>query len=365
MLKNYIIFGLFLLIQSYNDDGIIRIPLITHSEVCFSSKYGPIVYSINYYDSVDIGAPRTYFVDYKFDNIKNLELLHSNLSKIIQIETKKERASSTLDPIKKRGEHNNIICELFYQIKYIDKKIFSIGKNLENEPFQYFGGTPKEIIKHTNKFTFPLNNNTVSKIEIIFKDKNKDVLRINPTKNNKVEFIENPYLICLTPEILEEFKKLFLNQYEQYEFTEYDSDNCPHTYNIYKMKLKQMKTVPEMEFKIGNITISLNKEKLVRNLLYIKNTPCGNFIFGSIFLEKFQIREYDLENNEFNLYLDKNKNFLTIENETNSQLNSNNSNSYTFLTLIIFLFIISATILIYFIYYPKFKNFEYLNYCGI
>ena len=362
MLKNHIIFGLFLLIQSYNDDGIIRIPLITHSEVCFSSKYGPVFYSIDKDESDDIGCPCNRYLLYKFDKIKNLELLHSNLSRKINIETKKEIASFCANGIKQRDGHNNIICELFYQTKYIDKKIFSIGKNLENEPFKYFGGTPKEIIKHTNKFTFDMNNSTVSKIEIIFKDKNKDVLRINPTKSNKVEFIDNPYLICLTPEVLEEFKKLFLNQYEKYKFTEYDSESCPYTYNIYKMKLKQMKTIPEIKFRIGNITISLNKEKLFRNLLYIQNTPCANFVFGLNFLEKFQIREYDLENNEINLYLDKNKNFLTIENETNLQLNSY---SYTFLTFIILLFMISATILIYFINYPKFKNFKYLNYCEI
>ena len=371
MLKNHIIFGLFLLIQSYNDDGIIRIPLITRSEVCFSSKYGPVFYSIDKDESDDIGCPCNRYLLYKFDKIKNLELLHSNLSKKINIETKKEIASFCANGIKQRDGHNNIICELFYQTKYIDKKIFSIGKNLENEPFKYFGGTPKEIIKHTNKFTFDMNNSTVSKIEIIFKDKNKDVLRINPTKSNKVEFIDDSYLICLTHEALDEFKKLFLNQYEKYQFHEYDFESkCRYRYNIYKLTPEQIKTIPEIKFKIRNITISLKKEDLVYDviefeilkLLYIENTPCDNFVFGSKFLEKFQIREYDLENNEFNLYLDKNKSLLTIENETYLRLNSY---SYFSLTFIILLFMVSSTFLIYFINYQKFKNSDYLSYYEI
>ena len=376
MLKNLIIFFLFLLITTYNEDEILRIPLITHSEVCFNSKYGPIFYYFDRYDLDYIGFFNPSYIDYKFDNIKNLELLDSNFSNKINIDPEKNIAKITFEDILERDMHNKNICELFYQTKYINKKIFSLGKNLENEAYKYFGGTPKEIIEHTNKYTFNLNNNTISEIKIIFNNKNKDVIKIKPTRNNKVEFIDESYLICLTPEILDEFKKLFLNKYEQYTYTESNYEiKCRFKYKVYKLISDQIKTIPEIKFKIGNITISLNKDDLVYKiyegeglsfkileLLFIQNTPCDNITFGFKFLEKFLLREYDLENNEFNLYLDKNKNLLSKENKTNLKFNSYSDTSLTF---VILLFMVSSTIFIYFINYKKFKNNEYLNYCEI
>ena len=364
MLKNPIIFLLFLLILSYNEDEILRIPLIKHSEVCFRTKYSPIFYFINKYDFDNIGFYNPTYIDYKFENIKNLELLHQNLSKQIVIEPEKEIATITFEDIRERDFHNKNICELFYQTKYINKKIFSLGKNLENKAYKYFGGTPKEIKEHTNKFTFDMNNNAISEIKIIFNDKNKDTMKINPIKNNKVEFLDDPYLICLTPEVLNEFKKLFLNKYEQYTYTESNYEiKCHFKYKVYKLISDQIKTIPEIKFKIGNITISLNKDDLVYKiyegeglsfkileLLFIQNTPCDNITFGFKFLEKFLLREYDLENNEFNLYLDKNKNLLSKENKTNLKFNSYSDTSLTF---VILLFMVSSTIFIYFINYKN------------
>ena len=375
MLKNPIIFCLFLLITSYNEDEILRIPLIPHSKVCFRSKLGPIFYYFDTYES-GIGFYNPTYIYYKFDNLKNLDLLDSNFSSQINIEPENYKTKITFKDIRERDMHNKNICELFYQTKYINKKIFSFGKNLENKAYKYFGGTPKEIIEHTNKYTFNMNNNTISEINIIFNNKNKDVIKIKPTRNNKVEFIDEHYLICLTPEILDEFKKLFLNKYEQYAYTEFNREiECRYDYEIYKLILDQIKTIPEIKFKIGNITISLNKDDLVykiykgegysfkiHELLFIENTPCDNIVFGLKFLEKFLLREYDLENNEFNLYLDKNKNLLSKENEINTKLNSD---SHTSLTFGILLFMVSSTIFIYFINYKKFKNNVYLNYCEI
>ena len=65
---------------------------------------------------------------------------------------------------------NKIICELFCQTKYIDKKIFSISKNLENKSYKYFGGTPQNLIENLNQFTF-YTNDTISEIELISNDK--------------------------------------------------------------------------------------------------------------------------------------------------------------------------------------------------
>ena len=89
MLMNPIILGLFLLIASYNVDEILKIPIITHSEVCFRSKYGPIFYYFDNYDVGNIGFFNPNYIDYKFENIKNLELLDSNFSSQIDIQPEK------------------------------------------------------------------------------------------------------------------------------------------------------------------------------------------------------------------------------------------------------------------------------------
>ena len=73
---------------------------------------------------------------------------------------------------------NKDLCELFYETKYIDKKIISVAKNLEKKPFKYFGGTPKYLIENLSKFTFT-ENDILSDIELIFGRKNKSKYKLN------------------------------------------------------------------------------------------------------------------------------------------------------------------------------------------
>lgn len=76
-------------------------------------------------------------------------------------------------------------------------------------------------------------------------------------------------------------------------------------------------------------------------------------------LEKFEVREHNLENNELNLYIDKNENFIVKDNMQRLELNSY---SYSFITLIILLFMVCVTIIMIFVQHPKNKNIDYFNY---
>lgn len=43
----------------------------------------------------------------------------------------------------------------------------------------------------------------------------------------------------------------------------------------------------------------------IHNFLFIKNSPCDKNILGLKLFENIKIREYNIEANEFNLYLEK------------------------------------------------------------
>ena len=130
---------------------------------------------------------------------------------------------------------------------------------------------------------------------------------------------------------------------------------------------------PELKFKIGNKIITLNKIDLIyedsvitkkgghkyediHNYLLIKNTPCQNNVFGLKFLEKFKIREYNLETKEINLYLEKDKNFIINERDTKLKLNS-----YTNFAFLILLSIVFVSIIMLFTNPPKKEYYHYIN----
>lgn len=132
---------------------------------------------------------------------------------------------------------NKDLCILFYETKYIDKQILSIGKNLKNELFKYFGGTPKYLIENLNKFTFT-KNETVSDIEIIINDQNKYKLNWNSSINHKIELQDNSHLICLSHDIFSEFKKLLLDQYKESEYY-YTDLTTVDPYELYDLTPEQ------------------------------------------------------------------------------------------------------------------------------
>ena len=165
----------------------------------------------------------------------------------------------------------------------------------------------------------------LSRIELIFENKknyNKYDIKPNLTMNNKVEITDDSDLICFSDDIFSEFQKLLFQYYKKEEYKL--SNEYPY-YNIYNLKENQKTFFPEIKFKIGNKSFSLTKDDLIfedshlhkrgnkiekecNYYLLIQNSPCENNILGLKFLEKFKVREYNIEANEINLYLDKNIN---------------------------------------------------------
>ena len=388
MLKNQLIFLLFLLIQCQDyEDNIIGIPLNKdHEEI--KTKNGTLEYhlSIREDDAIGFNAYCGYYdIEYKIEKMKNLKMLSFGLYRRIyhHMGENKDKVVLTYssDFVFDLDEFNEDLCQLFYETKYIDKQIFSIGKNMKNEFFKYFGGTPKYLIENLNKFTFT-KNDTLTEIEIIFNEKNKYKLNLNSSINHKIEFKDDSHLICLSQDIFSEFKKLLLDQYKEtkYRYTEETEYQIIEIrikpYELYDLTPEQKSLFPQIKFKIGNIIISLNKKDLIyedstirirgetreeniHNYLFIKNTPCDNNILGLKVLEKFEVREHNLETNELNLYLEKNNNFIVKDNMQKLDLNSY---SYSFITFIILLFMVFVTIIMLFVQHPKNKNIVYFNY---
>lgn len=373
MLKKAIIFVLFFFIKCQINDGIIRIPLNKEIHENITTKNGFINYSFFIFKRDDLNKS-TKYAHYKLENMKNLNLLNRKINNLEILGDKKNIAHLIFDTeIEVESDrHNIIICELFYQTNYIDKKIYSITQKSFYEPFKFFGGTPLNLIKDLNKFTFNIND-TLSEILIFFdwkKKNNKIEIQPNSTMNNSIEFKDDSHLICFSQDIFTElYKQLFYG----YKKGEFEYDNNYKKYQLFDLSDSQKRFFPEIKFKIGNKVVSLNKNDLIyeyslikingrhreediHNYLFIKNSPCDNTILGLKFFEKFDIREYNLETKEFNLYLRKDRNFITEENISNLNLNS-----CTHLTSLILFFCLFLTFILFYINHPKIKYSEYLN----
>ena len=201
-------FILFFSIYCSDKDEIIKLPLNSKEEY-HSSKYG-FIYQLGFSFNNDIGwSPTTYYYIYKFKNMKNLHLLNIKQLENNKIPFEYEIYGEKEDeihlsfsflgnePSVELDKYFKIICEFLYQIKYINKKILSISKDIS---FRYFGGTPEHLIKNLAKYTFNLND-TLSGIELIFenkKDYNKYEIKPNLTMNNKVEITDDSDLICFS-----------------------------------------------------------------------------------------------------------------------------------------------------------------------
>ena len=361
MQKSQIIFLLFLLIQSKSYQGnIISIPLNKFGEkIDIETKNWIIKYYLIFRDNDDIGPfPSFYVVLYQIEKMKNLKMINTT-----KYRGRYDHRDKNKDTVYLRysshfefelDKFNKDLCELFYNTKYIDKKIISIAKNLENKSFKYFGGTPKYLIENLSKFTFT-ENDILSYIELIFgrKNKCKYKLNINLTINHKIEFKDDSHLICFSHDIFFELKNLLLAQYEEYVlYIQY------RRYSLYHLSSEQKKSFPEIKLKIGNIIVSLNERDLIddKNYLFIQNTPCDNIILGAKVLDKFEIREYNLETKELNLYSEKYPYFIRIDRTQKLELNSY---SYSFITLIILLFMVFATFIMLINLHSKNNNIDY------
>ena len=372
MLEKAIIILLFLLTKCQEKDRIIGIPLNEEDKQCIETDNGFLNYQFKTYREKSF----SYSIicsDYIIENMKNLDLYDQKRN----IEGKNKNIihfSFDIDIWVESTSPNLLLCDLFYQTKYIDKKILSICNNFENKPFKFFGGTPQDLIYEQNlqKFTFGIND-TISEVELIFDWKanyNKYNIKLNSANQKNIEFKDDTHLICLSHEIFSEFKQLLFNDYKKCKY-KYDSNY--NEYQMFDLNDAQRIKFPELKFKIGNKIITLNKIDLIyedsvitkkgghkyediHNYLLIKNTPCQNNVFGLKFLEKFKIREYNLETKEINLYLEKDKNFIINERDTKLKLNS-----YTNFAFLILLSIVFVSIIMLFTNPPKKEYYDYIN----
>jgi hypothetical protein len=173
---------------------------------------------------------------------------------------------------------NPLLCDLFYQTKYINQKIYSVENDARNHPYKYFGGTPSELIENLNKFKFKKNE-----IPIFYllrdngaeKEDKYETIIFNP--ENELEINEGFEKNC-AKSILEEWGSLF------YEFD-----------------------VIKYRFEESDIVITFRNEKLKENsdgsfkdIFY--DYPCDNLVLGSKFLNLINVREFNLETGDVTLF---------------------------------------------------------------
>ena len=129
---------------------------------------------------------------------------------------------------------------------------------------------------------------------------------------------------------------------------------------LIKLKKKQF---PNIYFKIGNKKFLFNAFSAVHdNIFYLTNKD-NMFYFGQEFLKLFDLREFNIESGDINLYLNKIKPLIYMRNITKEKNNKKNlelsfiSNNIILLISIIILFTIYCLRK-----YNKNIKIEYYNY---
>lgn len=351
----------FLYSYCIEENEIIRIPNKVGIFRNIPTKCGNITYSFHNSRIVmttkNLLEEITPYTIYIIEGIKNLELLQLPPSTELNRFIKKTNYLEFTYEYQEKDRHHPFICEIFYKAKYINRMIYSIGNNEKGEKYTFFGGTPKNIIKNLNKFNFNNKKSNIEEIKVNFYNKASnmiDLSNINKTLEIKQDFYS---MLCLPESILSQFTNLFLKDYKVYNY-QYEVFRA---YLIFKLTSQQKNDFPEISFKIDNMIISINKENAFNktennsekeNYLLINKVPCNNFVFGSNFLDLFDISEFNLESGEVNLYLDKNRqNFIKLFSCQNK-----------IQTIIIFLSFLSISIIIILLKFCyKNSKIEYYN----
>ena len=361
-LEIIILLIIFSLSKCFNEDSIIRIPNKQGLFYNITTKYGNITYEFHNSKIVlvtsNLYEHNTPYILYKLGNMKNLDLLKLPKNTDLKRFTKNNNNLELSFEYQERDRYNPLICEIFYKTKYIDKMIYSIGKDENGMPYKFFGGTPQNITKNSYKYTFNNKANKIIGIDIEFNNKTKYNIDLK-NKNELFEIKEDFYsMICLPENILTKFTELFLKDYKVYDY-QYE---VFRSYYIYKLTDEQKKLFPTILFKIENLNFTLNNKNIIfnhaddskeGNYLFINKVPCNNFIFGLKFLELFDISEFNLESGEINLYLNKGNNALAGK--------GNNIDNYSIIIIVLSFFGISMIIILVRIY-NKNKKMEYYNY---
>ena len=148
-------------------NNIIQIP--KGKKICnnISTRYGYINYSF----FTDCQATYIHYVPYSYytlEGIKNLTLVNlsnfHNANLFYEIYDKENLGMKFL--FSESDSFNDVLCEIFYNTSYIDKLIYSFGKNEKNELTKFYGGIPQKLTKNLNKFSFKRKTERLSEIKL-------------------------------------------------------------------------------------------------------------------------------------------------------------------------------------------------------
>ena len=363
---------IFIVINSIKNDSIIRIPNFQGRFQNITTKNGLINYEFRIifkeYEHSRFAISSSIYI---LEGIKNLNLLNLTELKLYNIKIYgKNNDSIQFDFIFEDSDlHNDLICQILYKTKYIDKMIYSYGM-LNNNNYKYFGGTPKNIIKvkKLKKFTFN-KDDRVSKIIIRSPEDpyaevygNEIIDTINEERRSiKISDIDD-CMVCIPNSSIK-----LLNVYKMGVYIE----DVFKRHLYYKLDKRQKESFESISFMIGKKNITLNRDDII---FQSKNTDeyfltiyigiCNEFIFGKKFMKLFEFSEINMETKEVSLFMNPKKKIIT-ENEINNKnnkkiLNSNiNSNYYIIILLLSFIvFVMSITLVKN---YYKNKKIQYFN----
>ena len=177
---------------------------------------------------------------------------------------------------------NSYLCDLFYQTHYIKKKIYTIENNSRNNPYKYFGGTPKNIIENLNKYEFQQNEVPSLYLFRCYEGQEEEdqCLKIEFNPLDPIEFNEEYEKNCA---------KSMLDEWREY-FWDFD---------VIKYKFE----IPVINFRKKNMN------GIFKDDFY--EYPCEKLILGSKFLELINVREFNLENGKVTLYTTKDSDLLS------------------------------------------------------
>jgi hypothetical protein len=205
------IFYLLFFFNCYKANDIIQIPKNLGIYKKIPTKYGNINF-IMQQDVVEAIKWPMIYMGFKIEGIKNLNSF--NFSDILSDGSYDINGENFyMDfQLTELDTFSPLICKIFYKTTYIDKKIFSIGKY-----YKYFGGTPKNITKDLNKFTFNKKIDKLSQLKIDMNngttftvDIDKDIFfEIDDTKEESFCF---PYVVYKT------LSNFFFNDLESIEY---------------------------------------------------------------------------------------------------------------------------------------------------
>jgi hypothetical protein len=173
---------------------------------------------------------------------------------------------------------NPLLCDLFYQTNYINKKIYSVENDARNNPSKYFGGTPTELVENLNKFKF--KNNEIPIFYLLRdngaeKEELYETIIFNP--QNELIYNEGFEKNC-AKSIIEEWGSLF------WEF------------DVIKYKFEESGTV----ITFRNEKLNENSGGSFKDIFY--DYPCDNLVLGSKFLNLINVREFNLETGDVTLF---------------------------------------------------------------